>query len=72
MQKQVRIIKPSQRTSGKDAVYGITLKKDIALFATGIYYEAQWMQGDIMLKSGACLTPDVKQVRDYKFEDCKI
>ena len=72
MQKQVRILKTSQRRSGKDIVYGITLKKDIAIFASGVYYQAQLVAGDILLKSGTCLKPDMKEVRKYRFEDSKI
>jgi len=72
MQKQVRVLKPAQRASGKDIVYGITLAEDIRLFASGIYYEAEWSEGDIILKSGTYLKPDDKEVKQYKFEDCRI
>lgn len=72
MQKQVRTLKPAQRASGKDIVFGITLTKEIQTFASGIYYEAQWVDGDIILKSGTYLKPDDKEVKRYKFEDCRI
>ena len=53
-------------------VYGIALKKEIAIFASGIYYEAKWENGDILLVSGTNLKPDDKIVKRYKFEECKI
>jgi len=70
MQRQVRIIK--QGREGKSIVYGISLKREIALFAEGIYYEARWENGNILLVSGTNAKPDDKQVEDYQFENCKV
>ncbi len=54
------------------AAYGITIKKEIAIFAEGIYYHAEWVNGDIILKSGTYLKPDMKEVKKYQFEDCRL
>jgi len=70
MQKQIRIIK--QNREGKGVVYGISIKREIAIFAEGIHYEAQWQNGDILLASGTNLKPDDKQVETYDFKECKI
>ena len=72
MQKQVRVLKPAQRPSRKDIVFGITLEKDIALFASGIFYTAHWENGDIILVSGTSLRPDNKTIGKYRFEECRI
>ncbi len=58
--------------SKKSAAYGITLEKEIAIFASGIFYQAKWMNGDILLCSGTNLKPDNKTIRSYRFEECKI
>ena len=72
MQKQVRMITQPNSGSKKSAAYGITLEKEIAIFASGIFYKAEWMNGDILLVSGTNLKPDMKTIRGYKFEECKI
>ena len=72
MQKQVRIIKTPQRESQKDVVYGITLKKETYLFASGTFYVEKWLGGDILLVSGTCSKPNTKEVNKYNFEDCTI
>lgn len=70
MQKQVRIIKQGQ--GGTSIVYGIALKKEIAIFAEGIFYEAKWENGNILLESGTNVKPDNKQIESYEFENCKV
>ena len=72
MQKQVRIIRSPNKPSGNNAMYGITIQKEVAVFASGIYYQAEWKGGDIILESGTYLKPDLKEVKKYQFEDCKI
>ena len=70
MQKRVRVIKTDG--NGKNVVFGIAIQKEIALFASGVYYEAKWQSGNILLVSGTNAKPDDKLVESYEFQNCRV
>ena len=70
MQYKLRYIVNS-KSNGK-TVQGITIPNEIAVFFEGCFFSIQKSGTSIILSSGCNITPTLKQVIKYKFEDCRL
>jgi len=70
MQIKVRVI--SYQKSG-EPVLGFTLPKEQAIFTkVNTLYYIERSGTSYILTSGCSNVPTAQQIKDYKFEDCKI
>lgn len=70
MQKRLRIIVKSQTK----IVPGITVGKETYAFFSGCYfYQTHNLElGQIIFQSGPSIQPNKEDLKNYRFDDCKV